>query len=219
MPRLQRIVFDNTLSQQDAVELVKTGEGRVDLVSELSPLETLPVARSPFAKVVKNAGQSDRVRSVQHAESGEPVGRRAAAPGGKFRRQPRGLIRYAAKGNGLIIPALIAAGAFGYDPALPPYPFDPGKARHLLREAGYPDGLTITLIATEDLKVQATVIGKMLEQVGFKVEVQMLDRRPITGRRVSADLDQPAEQQAWDIALSDHEMSNFPALALSLVRA
>ena len=46
-PRLQRIVFDNTLAQPEAVELVKTGEGRVDLVSELSPLETLRVAESP----------------------------------------------------------------------------------------------------------------------------------------------------------------------------
>src|SRR5499426_2086847 len=47
LPRLQRIIFDNTLAQHNAVELVKTGEGRVDLVSELSPLETLRVAESP----------------------------------------------------------------------------------------------------------------------------------------------------------------------------
>jgi len=47
LPRLQRIIFDNTLAQHDAVELVKTGAGRVDLVSELSPLETLRVAESP----------------------------------------------------------------------------------------------------------------------------------------------------------------------------
>ena len=55
-PRLQRIIFDNTLAQHEAVELVKTGEGRVDLVSDLSPLETLRVAQRPFAKVVKNRG-------------------------------------------------------------------------------------------------------------------------------------------------------------------
>ena len=54
-PRLQRIIFDNTLSQQEAVELVKAGEGRVDLVTDLSPLETLRVAQSPAAQVVKNA--------------------------------------------------------------------------------------------------------------------------------------------------------------------
>ena len=28
MPRLQRIIFDNTLAQHDAVELVKTGRTR-----------------------------------------------------------------------------------------------------------------------------------------------------------------------------------------------
>ena len=55
-PRLQRIIFDNTLGQKEAVELAKTGEGRVDLVTGLSPLETLRVAESPFAAVVKNRG-------------------------------------------------------------------------------------------------------------------------------------------------------------------
>jgi peptide/nickel transport system substrate-binding protein len=55
-PKVQRIIFDNRLEQKDAVELVKTTEGRVDVVSELRPLETLRVAQSPFAKVVKNRG-------------------------------------------------------------------------------------------------------------------------------------------------------------------
>jgi hypothetical protein len=33
-PRVQRIPFDNTLNQKDAVELVQTTEGRVALVTE-----------------------------------------------------------------------------------------------------------------------------------------------------------------------------------------
>jgi hypothetical protein len=49
-PRLQRIIFDNTLSQKEAVERVKNDEGRVDLVTNLSPLETLRVAQSPTAR-------------------------------------------------------------------------------------------------------------------------------------------------------------------------
>ena len=53
-PRLKRIVFDNTLNQQEAMESVKTGEGRIDLVTELSPLDTLRVAESPAATVIKN---------------------------------------------------------------------------------------------------------------------------------------------------------------------
>src|SRR5215831_17964835 len=80
-PRLQRIVFDNTLSQKEAVELVKTSEGRVDLVTELSPLDTLRVAQSAFATVVKNRGSLWAVWPVQYAQSGEPVARCPAATG------------------------------------------------------------------------------------------------------------------------------------------
>jgi peptide/nickel transport system substrate-binding protein len=121
------------------------------------------------------------------------------------------LIEYATKGNGVIVPALIPPHDFGYDPALPPYPFDPIKARHLLREAGYPEGLALRVIAPEALEVQATVVGKMLEQVGFRVEVQMLDLVAYNQKTFLSHLDQPAEQQAWDIALTyNGDVLNFP---------
>ena len=176
-PRLQRIVFDNTLSQQEAVELVKTGEGRVDLVTELRPLETLRVAESPFATVVKNRAAWGSVFGLFNM-------RKAGSPWRDVRlRQAvnvainrEDLIRYATKGNGLIVPALVAVQAFGYDPDLAPYPFDPVKARHLLREAGYPDGLSIILIAPRGSGSPGDCGRQMLEQAGFTVELQMLDR-------------------------------------------
>ena len=85
-PRLQRIVFDNTLGQKEAVERVKTVEGQVDLVSELSPLETLRVAQSPFAQVVKNRGTLMTVFGVFNVRKADsPLARPAAAPGGELR--------------------------------------------------------------------------------------------------------------------------------------
>jgi peptide/nickel transport system substrate-binding protein len=221
LPRLQRIIFDNTLEQHDAVELVKTAEGRVDVVSELSPLETLQVAQSPFAKVVKNRGSLGIVAGqFNMRKAGSPwrdVRLRQAA---NLAINREDLIRYATKGNGVIAPALLAVHAFGYDPDLAPYAFDPVKARALLREAGYPDGLSVTLIAPTALVVQATVVGKMLEQVGFTVERQMLDPT-IYGRKTELRyLDQPAEQQGWDIALTAwHDAVNFPPLRPYLLYA
>ena len=212
MPRLKRIVFDNTLDQKDAVERVKTGEGRVDLVTELSPLETLQVAQSPFAKVVKNR---DNLASV----FGHFNMRKAGSPWGDVRLRRavnlainRGdLIRYAANGNGVVIPALLPAKDFGHDPTLAPYPFDPVKARELLREAGYPTGLPVALIAPPDLEAQATVVGKMLEQVGLKVERQILDPVAFNRKIFVSQPDQPAEQQMWDIALWAYlDLITFP---------
>ncbi len=127
-PRLQRIVFDNTLGQREAADLVKTSEGRVDLVTGLRPLDTLRVAESPFAKVVKNRGSLVTVvGSFNMYKAGSPwvdVRLRQAV---NFAINRADLIRYATKGNGVTIPALLPAGAFGYDPTLTPYPFDPGN--------------------------------------------------------------------------------------------
>src|SRR5919106_5985965 len=211
-PRLQRIVFDNTLSQKDPLELVKTAEGQVDLVTGLSPLETLRVAQSPRATVVKNRGALVTVFGIFNM-------RKAASPWRDVRlRQAvnyavnrEDLIRYAAKGNGVILPALVPRQGFGYDADLAPYPFDPTKARQLLREVGYPDGLALVLIAPEDLAIQATVVGKMLEQVGLSIDLQMLDQVAYNQKVVLSALDRPPERQPWDIALASwHDVMNFP---------
>jgi peptide/nickel transport system substrate-binding protein len=201
-PRLRRIVFDNTLTQREAVELVKTSEGRVDLVTGLSPLETLRVAESPFAKVVKNRGiRMSLFGSFNMRKAGSSWSDVRLRQAANFAIHREDLIRYAAKGNGEIVPALLPAQGFGHDPELAPYAFAPDKTRALLHEAGYPDGLAITLIAPQDLEVQATVVSKMLEQGGFTVTLQLLAPSTFNQKVLLQQLDQPPEQQPWDVAL------------------
>jgi peptide/nickel transport system substrate-binding protein len=215
-PRLHRIVFDNTLEQQEAVELVKRGEGRVDLVTGLSPLETLRVAQSPFAKVVKARGSLSTVLGLFNMRKpGSPWQDVRLRQAVNYAINRADLIQYAAKGNGVIIPALSAAHGFGYDPALAPYPFAPDRTRHLLREAGYPTGLPVLLLATKALEVQATVVSKMLELAGFQVELQSLDPAAYNRQTLLSHLEQPPEQYAWDIALTTTlDVINFPVFEL-----
>jgi ABC-type transport system substrate-binding protein len=108
----------------------------------------------------------------------------------------------------VIIPALLPEQAFGYNPDLVSYTFDPDQARALLQEAGYAEGLSVNLIASPDLEVQATVIGKMLEQVGLQVKQESLDPADYNRRAQLSHLEKPAEEQTWDIALIAW---NFPA--------
>jgi peptide/nickel transport system substrate-binding protein len=201
-PRVQRVVFDNTLGQKEAVELVKSAEGRADLVTELSPLDTLRVAQSPFAQVVKNRGSLLTVFGFFNMrKTGSPWHDVRLRQAVNLAINREDLIRYAAKGNGVIIPALVPRQDFGHDPDLAPYPFDPGTARALLHEAGYADGMSLTLIATEDLEIQATVVSKMLEQAGFTVALQVVDGGTYHRKTFLSHLDQPPEQQPWDVAL------------------
>jgi ABC-type transport system substrate-binding protein len=211
LPRLRRIVFDNTLDQHAALELIKTSEGQVDILAGISPLETLRVAQSPFAKVVKVRGSWVSVFGLFNMHKADSPWRdvrvRQAA---NFAINREDLIRYATKGNGVMLPALLPVQGFGYNPDLTPYPFAPDKARDLLREAGYPDGLSIALIATEDLDVQSTVVSKMLEQSGFKVTREVLDPTAFGQKTYLRQLDKSPEQQTWDIALTSYfDVENF----------
>jgi peptide/nickel transport system substrate-binding protein len=215
-PRLKRIVFDNTLGQKEAVEMVKSREGQVDLVTGLSPLQTLRVAQSDFATVVKSRGSLGtlfgRINMRKTASPWQDVRLRQAL---NFSIDRADLTRYAAKGNGAIIPALVPVSGFGFNPDLPPYAFDPEQARRLLREAGYGDGLPLTLIAPEHLEVQASVVSKMIEQGGFTVQRRILDAVAYNRKTDLSHLDQPAEQQSWDIALSSiSDLANFPVFLI-----
>ena len=74
----------------------------------------------------------------------------------------------------------VAKGTFGYDPDLKPYPYDPGKAKDLLKQAGY-NGEELTLLAPtgrwlKDAETTEAVIG-YLNEVGINVKA---DVRPFS---------------------------------------
>ena len=91
--------------------------------------------------------------------------------------------------RGLSNPSGVMAPPFvnGYDKTLAAYPkADVNKAKALLKEAGYPDGFTITLHTPNDRYVNdeaiSTAIAGFLGRVGIKVQVAS---RPIAQHSVS----------------------------------
>jgi peptide/nickel transport system substrate-binding protein len=100
------------------------------------------------------------------------------------------IVKHVMNGFGLPAGQLYPNFVFGYDKSIVRPPYNPQKAKALLKEAGYPDGFGITLDTPNDRYVNdekiAQGVASSLAKIGLKVKVNALPKKtffPMTDRR------------------------------------
>ena len=81
---------------------------------------------------------------------------------------------------------------FGYDETLLPYTFDIEKAKALLAEAGYPDGITVQIYVQEQEAAVAQALQGMWSEAGINLTITRLE----TGVMSDVTFGGPAEKEA-----------------------
>ena len=128
--------------------------GDVDIVTELPGTATLKVMRSGRARIVKKESFYTVGGSINSSTGPLVDVRVRRALNHAIDREA--LVRYDLLGNGKPLATLSMSGEVGHDPGLRPYAYDPAKARRLLKEAGYPDGLRLTAVVNVVEQVPTT---------------------------------------------------------------
>ncbi len=149
--------------------------GNVDLIYEVPGNDVERLNASENTKVVESQGLilHHLFLNTRKKPMDNPLVRKAIEYA--VNKEAYGHVVYQGRFSVPVGPILPVSSFFPADEK--PYPYDPAKAKELLKEAGYPDGFTAELwIANFADRVSgATVLQSMLAEVGIKVNVTVYE--------------------------------------------
>jgi peptide/nickel transport system substrate-binding protein len=126
-------------------------------------------------------------------------------------------------GTGIPATQPLSPGQLGYNASLAGYPYNPQKARQLLKQAGYPHGFTVNFfVPTSGSGMQEPVamgeaIQEYLQAVGIKVKIVELDWGTFLGKINAGALKAGADM--WELSWMDSAVDPSLVLGPLLVRS
>jgi ABC-type transport system substrate-binding protein len=199
--RLERVVFRNDLTPQQALEAVCEREGEVDILTEVSPADAQRVEASGHASLVTVDANRLLVGIFNTwASNDAPLGdvrMREALNWAvdRHRVAAEGLAGYATPLAGMT-PAWCA----GMFPGAEPRRRDPGRARELAAAAGWPDGRPLRIAAPAPFEGLAQMVAAdVADALGIGADVIAVPEEQLTAgarRLVEKKLPLP-----WDMLL------------------
>ncbi|MCX7894427.1 MAG: ABC transporter substrate-binding protein [Thermoanaerobaculum sp.] len=152
--------------------------GEADVATWLREADVAELRRHPELRVKQQPRLSVQLLAIiPRAASGEAA--RALADV-RVRRalhyalNRQRLVEEVARGEATVASQLVHPLVFGYDPTLEPLPYDPGKARQLLAQAGVREGLEVTLGIAPGAVETGERIAQDWAQVGVRVSLKVL---------------------------------------------
>lgn len=184
LPRAKGLEFHFLPAEKQVEGLLK---GDVDIVTELPGTDTLKVMRSGVARVIKRESFYTVAGSINISTG--PLADRRVRQALNHAIDRDALVRYDLLGNGKPLASLAMRGEIGHNPDLKPYAHDLKKAKRLLREAGYPDGVRLRAVVKAQGERTMRIIAAQLRKAGIEAETV-----PTTDATVIADI----QGSTWD---------------------
>jgi peptide/nickel transport system substrate-binding protein len=179
IPKVQTLVFKAIPESASRVAALQTGQ--IDIAIRIPPHVVAQVERDSSVRV----SNALATRTFYVAFNNQTTGKGTPIMDPRVRLalnlgvDVQTIIKSVLNGQAERVNSLIGVVEFGYDPTLPPLPYDPARAKQLLAEAGHPQGFKVgmgcpTGAYANDKEICQAVAG-YLERLGVEADVQFME--------------------------------------------
>ena len=172
-PRIDTLIFQpvNDASQR----IAELADGRADIITDLAPTQV--AAWDPEFGKLQAIESTRRIFIGLRIEDGTPLADKRVRQALNYAIDVQAIVDELLGGYGQRYGSWVNPPSANTE--LPPWSFDPDKARELLAEAGYGEGFNLVLDTPsgryhQDVAV-AQAVGKQLSEVGITAEIRIYD--------------------------------------------
>jgi peptide/nickel transport system substrate-binding protein len=182
-PDIKQLTF--VIAKEDSAALMAQDAGQIDVnvLPSFSSLPLLEASASVQSGAIKSSIEPELVFNFLQFNNCKPpfndVRLRRAI---QYAMNKDDLIQVAFDGKVQRAVSVLPPQTFAYTDKITDYPYDPKKAKELLAEAGFPNGLEVNFLYFHGVKPweeYVPVLQEQLRQVGIKMNVQGLDRAAV----------------------------------------
>ena len=174
-PKIKRIVYKPIPEPFTRAAALRNNE--VDLVTTMPPSLARELERAPGIRVQRVPSSWIIYLGLNALK--KPLSDVKVRQALNYATDVDAIIKNVLEGNGRKLEGPLTVQMFGYDASIKGYPYDPARARKLLAEAGYPDGVEIILESPagryQGDKEIAEALGGQWQKAGFKPKVQVAE--------------------------------------------
>jgi peptide/nickel transport system substrate-binding protein len=174
-PAFKNLMFREIPEVSTQIAELKTGG--VDLIRNVSA-DLMPEIKA-HAQTYVTSAPILRVHYMALDMRTEPFNKKLARQAANHALDRDAIVQKMMAGLGRVVPTVVHPAAFGYDASVTPYPYDPKKAKALLAQAGYPNGVDITIhSAFSEYRPVFEAMAQMLTDAGIRTTAKIWDPGP-----------------------------------------
>lgn len=172
--KLDKVVFK--VIPEASTRLAEIQTGKIDIMKRVEVAQAETVKESSFLELMEVG--TPTAFSLRFDSGQKPLDNKLVRQAINYAVDKQAIIDEILGGYGKPISTFQSELSFGNNPDLKPYPYNPKKAKELLKEAGVTEGTTLDLtIPGNDgnFKEISQAVAFYLEEVGLKVNINSVD--------------------------------------------